>query len=117
MVSLSMWSIHGLKKALDFAATAKEIPDPFGIVGAASAAIAILANLSATILVALGLFTRPAALLILSVTLTGLFIVHAADPWTIRDVPLMYSLAFGIILILGPGRYSLDHLISQKLKS
>ena len=116
-VSLSLFNTHGLKKALDFAGTAANIPDPLGMGGTISAVVAILANVVATAFIALGLFTRPAALLILSVTLTGLFLVHAADPWTVKDVPLMYSLAFTLIFILGPGELSLDHVITEKLKA
>ena len=108
-IGAAMIFIHGWKKVSDFAATAANIPDPFGLGGDISAVIAILANVVFAVLVVVGLFTRPAAAFILGVTVVGLLLVHAPDPWVVKDMPLMYSLAFGLVLILGPGRYSLDN--------
>lgn len=107
-IGAAMFYIHGWKKVTDFAGTVANIPDPFGMGGKTSAIISIVANIVCTALIAIGLFTRPAAAFILSVTTVGLFVVHAADPWTVKDVPLMYTLAFGLLLLLGPGRYSID---------
>lgn len=114
MVSLSMINTHGWKKIKDIAGTMEHIPDPFGIGGALSTYMAIGANIFLAGFVALGLFTRLSAVGILSVTLVGFFVVHGHDPWPVRDVPLMYSLAFLLILVLGPGKYSLDEKISNQ---
>ena len=107
-VALSLFVVHGFKKVTDFAGTVEHIPDPFGIGGYPSAIIAILANVVAAGLLALGLGTRLAIALILGITLSGLFIVHAADPVHIKDVPYMYSLVLLFLLYVGPGSYSLD---------
>ncbi|MEO1257146.1 MAG: DoxX family protein [Bacteroidota bacterium] len=113
-IGTAMFFIHGWKKITDFAGTAAHIPDPFGMGGEASAVVAVLANVVCTGLIIIGLFTRPAAAFILGVTLVGLIIVHAPDPWAVKDVPLMYSLAFGLVLVLGPGRYSVDYQLFNK---
>ena len=116
-VSLSMLHTHGLKKVLHFEESIAHIPDPFGIGGFLSTLIAIAANIGCTIMVSLGLFTRLASLIILSVTLVGFFIVHGGDPWAVRDVPLMYSLAFRLIAWMGAGKFSLDaKLFSSKVR-
>ncbi|MEO1031717.1 MAG: DoxX family protein [Bacteroidota bacterium] len=109
LVSLSMINTHGMKKLMDFEGTVAHIPDPIGVGGEVSAVIAIMANIIAPIFVILGLGTRLAILPILSVTLTGFFIVHGNDPWSVRDVPLMYSLAYLALFFLGAGKYSLDY--------
>jgi len=109
LVSLSMINTHGIKKIMDFEATVQHIPDPLGVGGNLSAIIAIIANIIAPFLIIIGLGTRLAILPILSVTLVGFFVVHGNDPWSIRDVPLMYSLAYAFIFFLGAGKYSLDH--------
>jgi len=114
LVSLSMINTHGMKKLLDFEGTVQHIPDPLGVGGEVSAVIAIMANIIAPIFVILGLGTRLAILLILSVTLMGFFIVHGNDPWPIRDVPLMYSLVYLALFFLGAGKYSLDHKFFKK---
>ena len=116
LVSLAMINTHGIKKLIYFADTVQNIPDPFGLGGEVSTYIALLANIICPVFVILGLGTRIAALQILSVTLIGLFIVHAADPWAVKDVPLMYSLSYLFIFFFGAGKYSLDYKISKKWK-
>lgn len=114
LISLSMINTHGMKKIVHFEESIQHIPDPFGIGGEISTYIAITANIVAPIFVIFGFVTRLAALVILSVTLIGFFVVHANDPWTVRDIPLMYSLAFLLILYLGAGKYSIDHNIYKR---
>lgn len=109
LVSLTMINTHGMKKLLNFEDTIQHIPDPMGIGGEISTVVAIIANIVAPLFVILGLGTRLATLPILSVTLMGFFIVHGNDPWAVRDVPLMYSLAYLLIFFMGAGKYSLDH--------
>lgn len=109
LVSLSMINTHGMKKLLNFEETIKHIPDPMGIGGEISAVVAIAANIVAPLFIILGLFTRLATIAILSITLMGFFIVHGNHPWVVRDVPLMYSLAYLLIFFMGAGKYSLDH--------
>lgn len=108
------WSIintHGVKKVVDISGTIQHIPDPLGIGGLASTLIAIFANIILASFVGIGLFTRPSALVIAMITLVGLLFVHAADPWSVKDVPFMYTLSFGLLVLLGPGKYALDHRI------
>ena len=115
LVSLSMINTHGVKKILDFEGTIAHIPDPIGIGGEASAVMAIIANIVAPVFVIIGLGTRVAILPILSVTLMGFFVVHGNDPWSVRDVPLMYSLSYLTLFFLGAGKHSLySKLFSKK---
>ena len=114
LLSISLFNTHGLKKILDFEGTLQHIPDPFGFGSEFSAYMAVFANVICPIFVVLGLFTRAAILPIVGITLSGFFIVHASDPWSVRDVPLMYSLSFLLLLYLGPGKYSLDAKLFNK---
>jgi putative oxidoreductase len=111
--SLSLLHTHGLKKLLNFEETVAHIPDPFGMGGVFNAYIAVVANIVCPVLIILGLGTRLAILPILGLTSVGFFVVHAQDPWVVRDVPLMYFLAFCLLFILGPGRYSLDAYLKK----
>ncbi len=108
LISISLINTHGVKKLTDFESSAANIPDPFGLGGELSTYFAIFANIICPIFIILGLFTRLAVLPIVTVTISGLLFVHYADPWVVKDVPLMYSLAFLTVLYLGPGKYSLD---------
>ncbi len=76
--------------------------------------IAVFANTVCPVLMAAGLFTRLAVFPILMITLTGIFIVHNGDPARVRDIPYMYSAAFSLILLLGPGGLSLDGLLARR---
>lgn len=117
LVSLSMINTHGIKKLVHFSDTVANIPDPFGLGGEISTYIALLANIVSPIFVILGFATRLAALQILSVTIMGFLVVHAGDPWAVKDVPLMYSLSYLLIFFFGAGKYSLDHNLSNKMNA
>lgn len=116
LVAFGMIRTHGWKKMVDFKGTVAHIPDPFGIGGLMSAYSAIIVNVGLAGLVAIGLLTRLSAVGILSLTISGFFLVHFNDPWPVKDVPLMYSLAYLLVLAMGPGKYSIDYFISNKLK-
>lgn len=100
---------HGLPKLLHLQATINHIPDPFGFGSHFSAIFAIFTNVVCALLVALGLFTRIAALFILGLTLTGLIFIHLHDSVKVQDTPLIYSIVFGFIGYLGAGKYALDY--------
>lgn len=114
LVAFAMIRVHGIKKIADIEGEIANIPDPFGFGGEFTALMAVFTNIVLTVFVAIGFFTRLSAFGILSVTLSGLFLVHWADPWPVKDIPLMYSLSYFLILIMGPGKYSIDHIISKK---
>ncbi|MBL4594883.1 MAG: DoxX family protein [Flavobacteriales bacterium] len=105
----SLIKAHGLPKIINFQETLTHIPDPLGMGSTFSAYYAVFANVFCAILIAAGLFTRIAAIFILSITLSGLLIVHLNDPAKLQDMPLIYSIVFGFIAYTGAGKYSLDH--------
>lgn len=108
LLSGSLFFTHGWKKVVNYEQEIEHIPDPFGFGGTTVLSLALLANIVAPVLISLGLFTRVAILPILATTLSGLFLVHWQDPAAVRDIPLMYSLAFGILFLSGAGSFSLD---------
>ena len=111
-VSTSLIYIHGISKVADFDGLVAKIPDPLGIGTTMTAAAAVLGDFIAPLFVIFGLFTRFALIPMLGVTLVALFFVHASDPWTVKDVPLMYTLAYLLIFFMGPGKYSLDYRLT-----
>ncbi len=63
------------------------------------------------LLIALGLFTRPAAFFWICTMSTAAFIRHAEDPFGSKEKALLY-LTIGICLALtGSGKYSLSRLL------
>jgi putative oxidoreductase len=105
----SILKTHGLPKLLNFQETLTHIPDPFGLGATFSIYYAIFTNVFCAILVALGLATRLAAFFIITLTLSGLLIVHINDSAKVQDTPLIYSIVFGFITYMGAGKHSLDY--------
>jgi len=68
------------------------------------------------ILLALGLFTQPAALFILFTMGVAAFIKHGADPFKVKELALAYFVAAGAVMLLGAGKLSLDHVIQTRSK-
>ncbi len=66
------------------------------------------------ILLAVGLFTRPAAFFILITMLTAVFGRHAADPFNVKELALTYGFIALFFLLSGSGRYAIDALIQRR---
>ena len=115
LLSLEMIYAHGLKKIGLGGLEREVIPNPLNLPEALNGTFAILANLFFPVLVIFGVFTRLAVLPILSVTLTGYFVLHFHDAPLVKDTPFIYSLGYLLIFFLGAGRYSVDHLIFKKI--
>ncbi|HZH97213.1 MAG TPA: DoxX family protein [Flavisolibacter sp.] len=113
-LSLELIVVHGFKKVGLNVAAAEKIPNPLQLNEALNYTFAVSANLVFPVFVILGLFTRIAILPILAVTVTGYFAVHWNDPLPVKDMPFMYSLSYLLVLVLGPGRYSIDYFIDKK---
>lgn len=73
-----------------------------------TAPFAIASELAGGILLALGLFTRTAAVAIAGTMLVAAFWAHASDPFMDKEFPLAYAVAAIVVLVSGPGKYSLD---------
>ncbi|MDB5200865.1 MAG: DoxX family protein [Ferruginibacter sp.] len=112
-VCLEMILVHGLKKLGISATEAEKIPNPLHLPEFFNDGFAMSANILFPFLVLIGLYTRLATIPTLAVTLTGYFVLHWNDAALVRDTPFMYSAAFLLILLLGPGKYSVDNYISK----
>jgi putative oxidoreductase len=66
------------------------------------------------LLLAAGLFARPAAAAILGTMTTAILIAHAGDPLAKREPALIYAAIALLVLLAGPGRYALDTLLAKR---
>ncbi|CAH0999495.1 hypothetical protein LEM8419_00795 [Neolewinella maritima] len=108
---LEMAFAHGLGKVIKIFSGNFQFADPIGIGAPASLILAGTAEFVAGLLIAVGFFTRLAAVPYLITMLVAAFLVHAAngDEWGKIATPLHYAIAAIVLLIAGPGRYSLDY--------
>lgn len=115
LVSLEIMVVHGFKKIGIGVAEAEHVPNPLHLPEALNSAFAISANIFFPFLVLIGFCTRLATLPTLAVTLTGYFVVHLHDSLLEKDVPFIYSVFFLLILVLGPGKFSIDSYLRKRL--
>lgn len=74
---------------------------------------ATAAELGGGLLLAIGLFTRPAALLIALNMLVVTVLAHAGDAFGDRELGLFYGVIGVAFVFLGAGRFSLDALFRR----
>lgn len=112
---LSLMLAHGAGKipvSHGFVKHVGELGFPLPIVFAWAAA---LSEYVGSLLLAIGLFTRPAALFVAFTMFTAAFIGHAGDPFGAAEKAYLFLVISLVFLILGSGRFSLDSIIRRRL--
>lgn len=74
---------------------------------------AALSEFLGGILLAIGLFTRPAAFFVLFTMGVAAFKVHAADPYLKKELAFLYGVIALAFTLVGAGRLSIDSLIRK----
>ena len=72
---------------------------------------AALAEFAGGIFVALGLFTRAAALFVFFNMSVAAFVAHSNDPMKVKELALAYWTMSGALVLMGGGCLSLDKLL------
>ena len=75
---------------------------------------ATAAELGGGLLLALGLLTQPAGLLIAVNMLVVTLLAHAGDPFGDRELGLLYGVIALAFAVIGSGRYSLDAALRRR---
>lgn len=102
--------VHGVQKLQAFEKLKDGFPDPLGIGSQLSVISAIGAEVGCSILLIIGLATRLAALPLAFTMIVAHFIVHAKDPWQVKELAAVYLCVYASLFFTGPGQFSLDHL-------
>lgn len=99
---------HGLGKVQDLAAGKTSFADPIGIGPVPSLVLAAFAEFVCALAVVLGFKVRWTAIPPIITMLVAAFIVHGADAWSKKELPLLYACGFLALVFTGGGRYALD---------
>lgn len=79
--------------------------------------LTVLAEFVCSILLILGLFTRVSlGFLIFTMVIAG-FVVHGADSFEKREMSLIYLSVYLLLMIIGAGKVSVDHLIERRKRA
>lgn len=99
---------HGIPKLQSILAGNWEFGDPLGLGAELSLALTVFAEVGCSLLLLIGLFTRFATIPLLFTMLVAFFIVHGADEFGKKELPLLYALIYTTLFFTGPGKYSVD---------
>lgn len=106
---------HGASKfSKFFSDEAIEFIDPFGISATATLGLVIFAEVICSVLVIFGLMTRWALIPLMLTMLYAVFVAHGDDPFRQKEMGLLYFFIFVALMLLGPGKYSLDRMLRRR---
>jgi len=108
---------HGWGKLTNFTEYSVDFSDPFGVGPTISLVLTVFAEFFCALAVALGIFARLATLPLIILFLTVILIIHSDDPWPKQEFGLIYLIPYVVILLTGPGKYSLDNVIFKWKKN
>lgn len=86
----------------------------FGMGASTSLTLAMLSEFGCSLLVLIGLGTRLAVIPLIITMLVIVFHIHLDDPFSKKELPLLYLTAFTGLLVMGSGKYSIDYLLNKK---
>ncbi len=116
---LSLFIItHGWAKLASFSEKAEVFPDPFGFLGSClSLGLIVFAEFFCGLFLLTGFLTRFASLTLLTALLVAGLIFHFDDPFSKKELALLYAAGFFYFLMAGGGKYSVDAVLKKRFFS
>jgi len=108
---------HGIPKLQNVLAGNMKFADPIGIGATPSLILVVFAEAICSVLLILGLATRFACVPLIINMSVAAFMVHKHDAFAKKELALLYLVCYLGFLIIGAGKYSIDHMIGGKSKS
>lgn len=109
----TMAYVHGWAKLKNFTGYARDFDSYFGMSPTLSLSLAIFAEFFCAIFIVLGLFTRLSTIPLLICMSVAFFIAHHGSILAKGELSFIYLAMFLVILLVGPGRVSVDRLIGK----
>ena len=105
---------HGLPKLQNFEYLSTVFPDPLGVGSSLSLGMIVFAEVVCSILLMLGLFTRLSTIPLIIGMGVAAFFIHANDPFSGKEMALLYMGIYVVIALIGGGKYSIDYLLRNQ---
>lgn len=117
-IGLFMLLGHGLGKFTKVLSGAEiKFLDLWGLGQTLSFYMATFAEFFSSAFIILGIFTRISSLSLIITMGVAVFIAHSDDPFSGKEKALLYLISYLFIFMMGPGKFSLQNIISKKLKT
>ena len=107
--------LHGFDKLINFNQLSYTFPSAFGFGSYMTLMLSIFAEFCCSMCLITGLLMRLAVIPMIIAMAVAFFDVHDAM-FPEGELALIYLIMFVILYFTGPGRYSLDYLIDQKVQ-
>ena len=99
---------HGYEKLRSFMSGNHDFPDPLHVSPIMSQGLTVFAEFFCSILLILGLFTRPALIILIGCMVVIAFVLQWNDPLGDKEHAILYLIGYITIFLTGAGKYSLD---------
>ena len=99
---------HGYEKLRSFMSGNHDFPDPLHVSPIVSQGLTVFAEFFCSILLILGLFTRPALIILIGCMAVIAFVLQWNDPLGDKEHAILYLIGYITIFLTGAGKYSLD---------
>lgn len=106
---------HGIDKWANYQELSAVFPDPLGIGSPLSLGLAIFGELACSMAFIIGFLYRLAMIPMIFTMCVAFFIVHADDPFAVKQLAFVYLVVFVLMYIVGPGKFAVDRWISKSL--
>ena len=103
---------HGIPKLALFNHTPVPFVDFLGMGSTVSLALTVFAEVCCSILILFGMGTRFATIPLIITMAVAVLYVHGADPLAKQEPGIHYLLTYILLLMMGSGKYSVDHLLT-----
>lgn len=107
--------VHGIPK-LQTLLQGGEIKffDFLGLGPTLSLVLTVFAEVVCAVLLIIGVVTRWASIPLIITMLVAAFMVHLNDPYSTKEMSLLYLVLFIFFLIVGGGKFSIDGLLKKE---
>ena len=109
-----LFFMHGLDKMMNFSALSETFPDVLGFGSYMSLMVAIFCEFCCSLLLIAGLLHRLTLIPMIVSMGVAFFDIHDAM-MPEGELALIYFIVFIILFVTGPGRYSLDYIIDNRI--
>ena len=109
-----LFFMHGLDKMMNFSALSETFPDVLGFGSYMSLMVAIFCEFCCSLLLIAGLLQRLTLIPMIVSMGVAFFDIHDAM-MPEGELALIYFIVFIILFVTGPGRYSLDYIIDNRI--